>query len=375
MRPIAIFAILALVATEAMAQADTSTRDVLIGSASEALGAAGGLARIRLRQPIDSLGTRPSVFVMDISAAAQRGWRASISNDAWTTGNARRLVMSAFASELPVVAYAYDLTLSPRRFGADITPHWKRSEHAWWYLNLSWRRNEGDHASLPGPTWTPIPCDTTAPCGIPARASLSVAPGMVWYGVGSSRYRMWTGRMGHVRDTRDNILAPASGSVFDISAAISQVGYESLPQAGVSVRADLRRYRTTASGGVLAFQGQFMFESDEIPFDEHMASESPLRGFAPTLSTAESLVRAQGEWRSPIHSGSNRVGYAVFGAMQLVTTGNTERGTQYSAGLGLRYRLDRGSRNTLRLDYGYGVEPNAPRRTQHTLTLALQEAF
>lgn len=91
--------------------------------------------------------------------------------------------------------------------------------------------------------------------------------------------------------------------------------------------------------------------------------------------SVESLVRAQGEWRSPIHGRSNRVGYAVFGAMQLITTGNTERGTQYSAGLGLRYRLDRGFRNTLRLDYGYGVEPNAPRRTQHTLTLALEEAF
>jgi len=356
-----------------------------VGSAGYESGQVLGVTFQGVRQPVDTLDTRPTVILAEYRRSANDGWHLAGTYDRWTAGNQRRSVVHAFVSREPFVFFDSDLRLMPRRHGIDFTQQWRRTERTWTYVGVGLHESEGDGSyffPIGGIPW--IPCDTTGSCGAPLHlqsppngattiirrppaSSIGISIGGV-----TPEYQALSARFGSVTDTRDNIFAPTRGRVLDVSVRASSISFGS-PESEryYSARAELRGYKSLASGAVLAGQMFAGLDSELLPEFESAGFGRIGRGFPPGRAPGDLAVSLEGEWRGPTQWMRNRLGSAVFASVSSVhyNRGNPNFGPFIAAGVGLRYRIDPETRNTLRLDVAFNSDKKP------VLLLALQEAF
>jgi len=166
-------------------------------------------------------------------------------------------------------------------------------------------------------------------------------------------------------DTRDNLFAPAKGSLLRAWAWIyrdwmgSDFDYDYFAL-------DMRHYRAIVPDHVLAVQGFGVLTSGDVPFNEH---PTPLmRGLYENVFTDNNMVTIRAEYRFPI---KGRWGAALFGAVGDAfpdAATNEDIDPKFAGGAGLRFALNKEEKINVRLDIGvsrYGVFPY----------IMLQEAF
>ena len=155
-------------------------------------------------------------------------------------------------------------------------------------------------------------------------------------------------------DSRDNVFAPASGTLLQAT-----VGY-SAPALGADYEftryvADARQYLRLGRG-VLAGQAYVEATSGDAPFDQLslLGSGTVMRGYVRGRYRDRHLVAAQLEYRLPVAA---RFGVAAFAGAGTVSPTFSALGSSTwlpTLGGGARYVLLPRQRTTVRVDYGVG---------------------
>lgn len=323
----------------------------VLGAAPET-GAQYGVALFVTRSsPAQS--TRPSSMVGNAVRTAKAQTRVFFDVDRWTAGNQWRVLLNSSWQEFPLLYYgngdsapdSAEEAYTPRGTELALTVQRRIGPAVW--LQAGARRVE--------------------------QAIVRTEPGWSLAGdsiVGSSGGRTVLAVVGVVADSRDNLFAPARGHLVELTASSAHraIGSEFDFQR---VRLDARGYRTLGRAHVLA--GQFLVQGTggEAPFDQLalVGSSSTMRGYAAGRFRDRWLTTAQVEYRSPL---VGRFGASAFGGAALLGSSIDDVAksrllTTYGAGL--RFRLDKVARSTVRLDYALGAAG------QSGLYLAFSEAF
>lgn len=360
----------------AQAPTSASTRPnihvVPLASWHSLTGAVGGLSMLQVKASLDTLGTRPSTLTADVAVAHDFGWRTSVAYEAWRPGNQRRLLVVAYASEMPTAAQSGAHVLRPKREGFDVRHDWKTGSASWLYLGFGGRRSSGDDVPTPPIAYNPSPLCPDCPVALRSTRQEASSSGPA-YSYSLRPFSMRIARAGFLRDSRDNIFAPTDGRLVDLSLLAQDYKQDWWDDRSYSVRLDYRRYRTVRDGSVLAVQGVLHVESAEgspLVSDEHVDGLLGRSVGTGRPDWNQTTMFAQAELRSPMHWARNRLGAAVFGsaAMNAWERSGTKN-THLAVGAGLRYRLNVEARTTLRLDAVTGYSG------LRAVYLALNEAF
>lgn len=357
---------LAMMPTAGEAQWRTTLLPV-IGAAPET-GGQFGVALFRTRQAVDTLGTRPSSLIGNAIFTSKSQQRAFVELDRWTAGNEKRLQVLAIASRFPLPFYGYgddspDIALpyEPTTFELSVTGFRKSRSSTWRYIGARTVVTdvEAPRVNLPDPF-----CD-----------SLGCTPGGICdCGPSESGYRLASATLGRITDTRDNLFAPTSGRVFDMSVTPGVVwrpdGYESRNLL-LRLRLDLRGYHRLRGGSVLAGQFQALASAGSFPLDQVVlvGHHTLNRGYTMGRYRDLDMLASQVEWRSPTRAWNNRLGFAAFSGVAMISGWKEYSRLLPSAGAGLRFRMDPRTRSTIRVDYARGVSG------QSGLYVAFNEAF
>lgn len=347
-----------------------------IGSAPET-GLQYGVAFMRTMRADDSLGTRPSSVVGNLVFTAKSQTRGFLEYDVWSPGNERRTLVTVIAAQFPLNFHGTgddtpeaSTPFEPLQLDASIQRHRKRGSARWNYLGarLVVTQPKTNIIVLGGT------CDSLG-CPIigPALHEPLTDFGPPLTGIG---YRMLLATMGRIHDSRDNLFAPRRGRVLDISLGLGGLDIEERRNTGVLLRTqvDARWYRETSRGGVWALQGLLLGNDGDVPIDQLVlfGNNRINRGYTMGRYRDHWMAASQVEWRSPVRLANERLGFAAFGGVAAL---GPELGRLFtgrplpSGGAGIRFRLDRDARSSVRVDYARGVSG------QSGLYVAFNEAF
>lgn len=355
---VAVFAMLMLVACAAAARADGVESDttrtdttkpprsafkahsvvplpVVFYSPETRLG--GGVALLHAYR--SSADGRPIATAASLMYTQNRQIAAGISTDAYLTGGRYHVTASVGYSKFPNVFYGIGNTTAqsdsesytPRTFAVDGAVERRVARGI--YLGVG-----GDFAT--GGMVEVQPAGALASGTIPGSEIGRVA------GLGAAV----------TYDTRDNILAAASGAYAKLAAR----RYAALLGSDFDftlVQLDLRRFRSFAAGHVVAMQASWTGTSGDVPFARmpQLGGQNLLRGYYQGRYRDRQYVAAQGEYRTPTW---HRMGLAAFGGAGEVAArlGDVSlSGIHAAGGAGMRILLNRQERLALRLDYGAGA--------------------
>lgn len=157
-------------------------------------------------------------------------------------------------------------------------------------------------------------------------------------------------------DTRDNILAAATGTYAKL-AARSYTAFLGSDFDFTLLQLDLRRFHRLAGGQVVAMQASWTGTSGDVPFTRmpQLGGQNLLRGYYQGRYRDRQYVAAQAEYRTPTW---RRMGLAAFAGAGEVAARFEDlnvSGIHAAGGAGLRILLNRQERLALRLDYGAGA--------------------
>ncbi|MHB1311967.1 MAG: BamA/TamA family outer membrane protein [Gemmatimonadaceae bacterium] len=185
---------------------------------------------------------------------------------------------------------------------------------------------------------------------------------------GSRGGRLIQPGLGVAYDTRDDILAAEHGRYLQAYAAVAD---QSLGSDFSTTRAqlDARAYRSIGRG-VLAAQAYLELNAGAPSFDQMSlaGSDKVLRGYAKGRYRDRALAATQVEWRAPLRK---KLRYALFAGIGGVGPGvsTLSEVTLPTCGAGLRYRVFKGERSAIRVDYAKGKSGSSG------LYISLNEAF
>ena len=156
-------------------------------------------------------------------------------------------------------------------------------------------------------------------------------------------------------DDRDNVFTPRRGRQFSLSASL----YNSLFAGDYNyakILLDLRQFFPLFSSHVLAVQGIIRTMAGNVPVMAlpKIGSDSVMRGYYSGRYRDKTMAAVQAEYRFPVWW---RFGLAAFGGFGDVAKdlGHLAPGRfKFSAGWGIRFKIDPKEGATLRLDFGYG---------------------
>lgn len=156
-------------------------------------------------------------------------------------------------------------------------------------------------------------------------------------------------------DTRDNIYAPWSGSLHQVSAVFYNPGFGS--DFTLDTRAiDLRRYLGFRAGHVLALQAVGRKAGGEVPLRSYSTLGGYVRGIVEGRYQDRWLAAAQVEYRFPLYRRMRGGAFLAGGAVAGTARGFTLAAAHAAAGAGVRYALNPRERLYLRADAGYSEE-------------------
>lgn len=171
-------------------------------------------------------------------------------------------------------------------------------------------------------------------------------------------------------DTRDNVMAPASGRYHSVSVTIMGD-----PFGGdfrfTRYRLDARRYLPVVGRQVLAVQGVVRSTSGDVPFHllPRLGGQDVLRGTLEGRYRDRQMVAAQAEYRVHVWRRIGAAGFVGAGQVAPRLADLALDALHPSIGAGVRFLLDPQEGTNLRVDFGYG-------RDQATgLYITIGEAF
>lgn len=178
-----------------------------------------------------------------------------------------------------------------------------------------------------------------------------------------------TAELGAVVDTRDNLVAPRSGTHARILPSLASKGTGS-DFVFRRLTVDWRRY---GSLGMYATAVQFQYDGvggGTVPFDQlpMIGADSAMRGYPRGRYRDRHALTGQGEIRSPHW---RRVGAVAFAGAGTVSHAfhALDSGTWFpTAGVGLRYVVLPKDRTVARVDFGFG-------RGSFGINVGIGEAF
>ncbi len=323
-----------------------------------------GIALMRTRQPMDSLGTRPSTVIGNAVRTTKGQTRLFLDTDWWTPGNQWRLTTNSIWQEFPIgyhgegdqTTQVDQINYTPRTLELAVTVQRRIAKARW--LMASVRRIETQLVSSDSVTSDvlPLPGDPQTYFSI-----YDLLPPV------QGRHVVAT--VGLVSDTRDQIFAPSGGHF--VEATMGRSGSLIGSEYGYTrVRVDARTYRPLRAG-VLA--GQFLLQSVEgdAPIDQIalVGNNSSMRGYTMGRFRGRRTATAQMEYRSGFRGrwGSAVFGGATFLARDLAGLGDARM--LPSVGAGVRFRMDPVTRSAIRVDFAFGASG------QGGLYVAFNEAF
>ncbi len=159
------------------------------------------------------------------------------------------------------------------------------------------------------------------------------------------------------RDTRDNTVYPRSGSFHQLGGSWFSGYFGSSYDYG-SFSVDLRRYFSVFGTHVVTFRGVGVASVSEPPFDlmPQLGGDVFLRGYFGGRYRDRQLLALQGEYRVPVWWRLGLVGFAGMGQVA-DRWGDIELEAFHpSAGVGIRFQLNRTEGLNIRADYGWGFD-------------------
>ncbi len=307
-----------------------------LGSAPET-GLQFGLAVLAVWEPAPILHTRPSSLTASAMRTSKGQTRVRMDAERWTDGNARRIAGMLQWQEFPLPYFGIGDSTSetaeeiftPRGTEASVVLQQRVREH--WFVTGGARHVEQR-----------IRTDTSGALG---RSGVSGSTG--------GTITEWSA--GVMNDTRENLFAPRSGRLLQLSYSRSVQGLWSDFAFG-TLRLDARSYRAIAGEHVLATHLQVMQVDGVAPFDQLalVGSSDILRGYARGRFRDQAMAALQTEYRTPIRRRVGAVAFAGAGAVGPGLDALPSGQLLPTYGAGVRFTIDQRQRTGLRADYGRG---------------------
>lgn len=166
--------------------------------------------------------------------------------------------------------------------------------------------------------------------------SVGLTPGLLW-------------------DTRDHLLTPGRGALYELSVG----GYGSLLGSEYDfgeLEVDLRQYVPVWRDHVLAVQLLAKFQLGDVPFYKlaQLGGEDMLRGYFEGRFRDQALYALQAEYRFPVWWRFSAVVHGALGQVASTPWRLASRRPNWSLGAGGRIMLNTDERLNLRADLGFG---------------------
>jgi hypothetical protein len=156
-------------------------------------------------------------------------------------------------------------------------------------------------------------------------------------------------------DTRDHLLTPRGGALYELSLMAYGSPLGSEYDFG-ELLIDLRRYFALWAEHVLALQLYAQIQAGAVPFYKlaQLGGDDRLRGYFEGRYRDKSLLALQLEYRLPLVWRFSGVVHAALGEVAADPLRWPSRRPSWSAGPGLRIMLNTDERLNLRADLGFG---------------------
>ena len=156
-------------------------------------------------------------------------------------------------------------------------------------------------------------------------------------------------------DDRDNVFTPRRGRQFSLSASL----YNSLFASDYNyakILLDLRKFFPMFGSHVLAFQGVLRTTAGNVPVMAlpKIGSDSVMRGYYSGRYRDKTMAAVQAEYRFPVWWRFGLVAFGGFGDVAKDFGHLAPSRFKFSAGWGIRFKVNPKEGATLRLDFGYG---------------------
>ncbi len=175
---------------------------------------------------------------------------------------------------------------------------------------------------------------------------------------GSTGGRIVELSIGALVDSRDNLFAPARGSLAQLTITHNDVGS---PFKYDRYRLDARRYHTLTGSHVLAAHVVATGATGNVPFDQLalVGGGDIMRGYTRGRYRDARLAAAQLEYRSPIAHRLGAVAFAGAGAVASRWSEISDATLLPTYGAGVRVQIDARQRTAVRIDYGRGRDSSS----------------
>jgi hypothetical protein len=338
-------------ADKTVAARSTSLRVLpVLGSAPET-GFVGGATALRVTSLTGDTITRSSTEQVYVAYTAKQQFRAFVSTDRWSEGNAWALSAQLEYQRFPQPFFGIGID------APESAEEWYEPRSVIANATVLRRVSRAIYAQI-GYRFSTTTITDTEDGGVVERGDLLGASG----GIVSQAVA------GVAWDSRDNIFAPANGTYALATASYAGRALGADYRFGRYV-ADARRYLRIGRG-VLAGQAYLEATSGEPAFDQLalLGSGNIMRGYVRGRYRDRELVAAQLEYRAPV---IGRLGVAAFagaGTVAPTIAKLSSSAVMPSFGAGARWLLLPKQRTTVRVDYGVGKGSSG-------LYVAFNEAF
>ncbi|EAY27876.1 BamA/TamA family outer membrane protein [Microscilla marina] len=163
-----------------------------------------------------------------------------------------------------------------------------------------------------------------------------------------------------VYDSRDNILNATKGWFMELTHGIYGKSLGGEHRFNLT-RLDLKHYiKPFKNDDVLAFQFKAHISHGDVPFNELalFGSQEIMRGYYEGRFIERHLLAAQVEYRKKLIGRLGGVVFIGFGDVANRFHDFSIKNLRFSAGLGLRFLLEKRERLNIRLDWGFGKKTN-----------------
>jgi hypothetical protein len=163
--------------------------------------------------------------------------------------------------------------------------------------------------------------------------------------------------MNFIFDSRDNILFPFSGQLFQLKYVIYRKAFGGSTDF-TQTEFDFRNYVCLFEDNVFASQVKFVKSNGDVPFQvfPKLGGSTVMRGYYEGRFRDKNYLAIQGEYRMPLFW---RVGCVFFGGMGHVASDLKDlsvKDLRTSGGVGIRYSMIEGQFVNLRFDVGFCEE-------------------